>query len=699
MAFLPFSPDFPLRSGRALLGVTWLACLAIPAPSQEPAQAVEASASPAARLEVLLRELAATPAAAWDARVLAMQLAAKQSREAAVRARTEAAAALAGAESKDAAAKASDLRLGSLTAVRETLASLRFRNEGATEAGARLEGLLGELGKLGAEAWDARAAALRDQAAAERAGASALREAAAKALALADEKEAAGKAIDEEHLRLGKLRELLLALGDGAAAMPAGAMAVPAMAGPAMATPAIASPAMAAPAEAPRVSERLVTFNDHVVPILEDNCITCHERGDASGGLDLSSYSAAMIGGGSGRTIKAGQPEASRLYLLVSHQEKPTMPPDEPRIAAESIETLRLWIAQGAPKDQAHAEKLAAERRARAGQVAEQAAAAQRARESVTLVMPEPGRLVQKAVAARAPAIRAIAVAPHAPLVAIAGVGQVLLLRSDDRSELGALPFPHGAVGKLAFSADGARLLAAGGRPGREGTAIVFDVATGGVLGTHAERQDALLAADLSPDGTRFAIGGARKRVAVIEVADGHVVWDASHDDWITELRFSPDGLALAAADRSGRIVVREAPTGRELHTLDGFNGSVDALAFSPDSELLAAGGADRTVRAFRMSDGNAAWNQRVHAEPVTALSWTSATRLLSSGADGRIVHWRQDGTRAGELPRIDEWVYGVAASEDGAHAFAADWRGRVTVIEIAGRKVLAQLAPLSAAQ
>ena len=62
-----------------------------------------------------------------------------------------------------------------------------------------------------------------------------------------------------------------------------------------------------------------------VIALKEDNCTVCHEAGDASGGLDLSSYAAAIQGGGSGRTIKPFDPMGSRLHALVSHREKPTM--------------------------------------------------------------------------------------------------------------------------------------------------------------------------------------------------------------------------------------------------------------------------------------------------------------------------------------------------------------------------------------
>src|SRR5690606_12659695 len=112
----------------------------------------------------------------------------------------------------------------------------------------------------------------------------------------------------------------------------------------------------------------LLTYEDHVFPIFDEYCITCHDPSDASGGLDLNSHASVLQGGGSGRTLSPGNPDASRLYLLVSHKEKPTMPPKEDRIDKDLIETIRKWIEQGAPIDRAAAEKLWATRRAEQAQ-------------------------------------------------------------------------------------------------------------------------------------------------------------------------------------------------------------------------------------------------------------------------------------------------------------------------------------------
>ena len=51
---------------------------------------------------------------------------------------------------------------------------------------------------------------------------------------------------------------------------------------------------------------------------------------------------------GCAKVVKPGDPDGSRLYLLVAHKQEPHMPPKSPMIAGDSLETIRRWIAQGA---------------------------------------------------------------------------------------------------------------------------------------------------------------------------------------------------------------------------------------------------------------------------------------------------------------------------------------------------------------
>src|SRR3954470_3409560 len=63
-------------------------------------------------------------------------------------------------------------------------------------------------------------------------------------------------------------------------------------------------------------AEPKLTYADHVLPILRDKCLGCHNSEKARGGLDASNYVKLMEGGSSGAVVKPGDPDDSRLYML-----------------------------------------------------------------------------------------------------------------------------------------------------------------------------------------------------------------------------------------------------------------------------------------------------------------------------------------------------------------------------------------------
>ncbi|HZS03551.1 MAG TPA: PSD1 and planctomycete cytochrome C domain-containing protein [Blastocatellia bacterium] len=83
--------------------------------------------------------------------------------------------------------------------------------------------------------------------------------------------------------------------------------------------------------------------------ILKKNCLACHGAARTSG-LDLRTGEGVTMGGDNGPVIVPSDAEASKLFQLVTHERKPTMPPGK-KLADAEIETLRRWIEAGAPTD------------------------------------------------------------------------------------------------------------------------------------------------------------------------------------------------------------------------------------------------------------------------------------------------------------------------------------------------------------
>src|SRR5262249_37843952 len=91
----------------------------------------------------------------------------------------------------------------------------------------------------------------------------------------------------------------------------------------------------------------------------------------------------------------------------------------------------------------------------------------------------------------------------------------------------------------------------------------------------------------------------------------------------VVAVAFSPDSKIIAAADEQGFIYLWQAATGKRIATLRSPRGAdVDAIAFSPDGRLLAVGdslGGDTTL--WRVATGT----------PVTTLHHPARPRLVTS--------------------------------------------------------------------
>ena len=96
-------------------------------------------------------------------------------------------------------------------------------------------------------------------------------------------------------------------------------------------------------------------FARRVLPLLKQKCLACHgedPRGNIKSGLDMRTRAGLLQGGDSGQpAVSPGQPMASRLFIAVTRQDPYLqMPPKEnDRLTGEQVETIRQWIAAGAP--------------------------------------------------------------------------------------------------------------------------------------------------------------------------------------------------------------------------------------------------------------------------------------------------------------------------------------------------------------
>ena len=394
--------------------------------------------------------------------------------------------------------------------------------------------------------------------------------------------------------------------------------------------------------EAPKV-----TYDDHLKPLLRQKCFACHNPDKKSGDLNLTSYTTLMAGGGSGAVIEAGDASGSYLYMLVSHESEPFMPPESPKLPDDMLETIRKWIDGGALEN-----------------AGSQAIASKKPKLDLTLktapserpaVVPLPGRLVLEPVlhTPRVTAVTALATSPWAPLAAVAGQHQVLLYHTQTLELLGVLPFPEGYPQVLKFSRNGALLLAGGGVGGESGRVVVWNLTSGERVFEIGDELDTVLAADISSDQSLIALGGPQRVVRIYSTESGKLLHELrKHTDWIYSLEFSPDSVLLASGDRNGGLLVWEGWTGRDYLALPSHTAGITGITWRADSNVLASGSEDGSIRLWEMENGNQIKNWGAHGGGVASLEYTRDGRLVSCGRDRVVKLWK-----AATAQEVEKWL------------------------------------------
>ncbi|MFZ9400803.1 MAG: c-type cytochrome domain-containing protein, partial [Opitutales bacterium] len=440
---------------------------------------------------------------------------------------------------------------------------------------------------------------------------------------------------------------------------------------------AVASPAQDA--------EKL-TYDDHIRPLLENKCFSCHNPDKKKGGLELTSYAGLMNGGSGGAVVDAGNPQGSRLWTCSAKKEEPFMPPEGAPLDAKDLTLLSKWIAGGLLQAKGSVAKASNKPKV------DLTFAGGAGKPAGPVARPEHVLLEPVIVTPRTSAVIAMAASPWTSLLAVAGQKQILLYDTDSHELAGILPYAEGYARSLKFSANGSLLIMGGGRGGKFGHAVVWDVKTGKRVTEVGKEFDQVMSADITPDHRKIAIGTNAKKVKCYDVATGEELYlIAKHTEWITGADFSPDGILLATSDRNGNVFVWEADNGGEFYSLGQHKGSVTDLAWRADSNILASCSADGVITTWEMKNGKQVASWGAHGGNVQSVSFLPDGRLLSCGADGTTAMWSVDGKRLEHRQGIKQadQVAKVVGLYDSKTFVSSNWLGEVRFFESeTGREV-----------
>lgn len=212
---------------------------------------------------------------------------------------------------------------------------------------------------------------------------------------------------------------------------------------------------------------------------------------------------------------------------------------------------------------------------------------------------------------------------------------------------LGTLTGHGGIVSGMAFSPNG-KLLASQDENAR---IFLWDLEMLQLQSELVGQDEFIESLAFSPDGTTLASAGVSGRVWLWNLATNQPmgVLETGQADLAYSIAFSPDS-AMLVSGACGRDGWSECPKGEiqiwdvatrqpKGNPLVGHTEAVWSLAFSPNGEILASGGYDRTIRLWDLATRQPLGEPLIgHLAPVNGLTFSPDGKTIASiGGDARL--------------------------------------------------------------
>lgn len=136
----------------------------------------------------------------------------------------------------------------------------------------------------------------------------------------------------------------------------------------------------------------------------------------------------------------------------------------------------------------------------------------------------------------------------------------------------------------------------------------------------------------------------------------------------VSAVAFSPNGEILAAGIANGDIRFWQVADGSQRLTCRGHTEWPWAIAYSPDGKLLASGSQDKTVRLWDTQTGQCHHVLQGHTNWIKSVVFSPNGRLLVSGGNDQTIRiWDvQTGVCLHHLEAHSDWVWSLAFHPDG---------------------------------
>ncbi|MFN8412256.1 MAG: hypothetical protein U0Z26_07705 [Anaerolineales bacterium] len=171
--------------------------------------------------------------------------------------------------------------------------------------------------------------------------------------------------------------------------------------------------------------------------------------------------------------------------------------------------------------------------------------------------------------------------------------------------------------------------------------AYIYDVNTGEKLNelviNNNPRIDDI---DFSPDGKWFAAALSDATIQILNLTDGQTVTTYSdHTDWVTAVKFNPDGKYLLTGSMDGTAVLRDINTQKIVLKLN-LQSPVMDVAFSPDGSKIATATGDGIIKMWAIDNGSLLYTMPPSNTSINKIKFNPDGKILAAGGADGIVRF-----------------------------------------------------------
>ncbi|XCN75363.1 MAG: WD40 repeat domain-containing protein [Candidatus Electrothrix aestuarii] len=219
----------------------------------------------------------------------------------------------------------------------------------------------------------------------------------------------------------------------------------------------------------------------------------------------------------------------------------------------------------------------------------------------------------------------------------------------------------------------------------------VWDTVTGKRIKSFTQDMDGVIT--LSPDDRTIGFSLDNK-VGMLDIYTGDVFFvQESHADLIRSIAFSPDSQTLASGARDDTIKIWDIQKGQLLRTIE-YNATGYDVSFSPDGRTLTAGSYDGIVNLWDVETGELLLALDGYMSAVLSIAFSHNGNILAAGSFDGVNLWNIKKRQLFQELKNDNnsLILSLSFSPSNQTLLSADFFGVMAIRDIQTGKVLQKL-------